>query len=224
MRKLIFALGCIFLIILVIATGVFAFLFFRSQTELSDKSKTLADTMNENAQLQSELLNLEASETDDGDTLRFEDTGSDILVEYPKTWELTISTDISEDFATEPYERVITEYDVNLQKGTTTLSFSRILGAVDGFGSGLKESEYQVVDLNDNLVRFALAGSNEWTYTEKINCADIELFLEESPTNYDVCVGSFFPNFANLGATQANITTSDNAILAEADEIVLSTQ
>lgn len=225
MRKILFGIFFTLFIVFIIATIVFGFLFFRTQATLNDREVSLARANDRILSLEAEQSTDLPTENTETGLLIFEDVGADILIRYPSSWDLVVDTDMSEEFAYEPvYGRILQDYDIVLSKDTVSLEFNRILGAVDGFGSGIKASEYEIVEVSDSIVRYSELGTNIWSYVETIDCDEIEMFLDESPESYDLCVGSFFPGFANIGAADVTIITSDELVLSEADAIVLSTQ
>lgn len=222
-RIIIFScLGILFLLGLV-STTVFAVLYINSQNELKLKDTSLALCNSQKSQDSC----VEEEDISESLEYTFTDDGQDISITYPTTWTGILTTTISPEFAYEPvYGRIATGYEYNLTKSGVNLKFQKLMGAVDGFPSGLSSTEHDWAEVSGtNILRFSSKGENNWRYAEIIDCStlvDGPFFTAEELASFDVCIGSFFPGFGNLGANIVTIQTSNSTLLLEADLIVKS--
>lgn len=222
MKRFLLGILITLLLVFIATTAIFAFLFFRTQTDLNSRNTELSNSLLEIEDLDSDTSGLNEIPSE---LITFEDVGADIIIEYPSSWNLIVDTDMSEEFAYEPvYGRILEDYDITLDKAGGNIVFDRILGAIDGFGSGLKESSSDIFEVTDSIVRYATKGESDWSYAKLISCSDIEMFLDEPASDYDFCIEPFFSDIANIGATQVTVSSSNADVLLEADSIVISTQ
>lgn len=216
-------LGCLVILFLagLVSTTIFVVLYLNSQNEIKLKDVQIAAC--QNAENKEQNICPEIPEEED---LAFTDIGQNIEVLYPSSWVGVLNTEISDDFAYEPiYGRVISVYEYTLTKASTNIKFEKVLPAVDGFPSGLTSEEYNWVEISGtNVLRFASIGSNTWKYVSKIDCESLgePFFTEEEVANFDMCIGSFFPGFGTLGASNVTVQSSSEDLLSEADLIVKS--
>lgn len=217
MKKFLTGMTVMFIVILLISTGAFAYLFFSQSTKAGVLELQVESLQNTLASLESE----EGDTSPESNTTKFVDIGMEINLEYPLSWTMELNTQSTDDFVYEPiYGRVIEKYELILVKNATELKFTKILGAVDGFPAGFNDSEMDYIDLGNNLMRISENGANEWSYVQKLACSDYtgEPF---DMSEYDICYANFFPGFGKY-ANYAGINSSDLTLLSEADNIVLS--
>jgi len=208
----------VFLLILVLilgaGSGIFGYLYYTKNNEYNDLLTRVNDG--------TEVVGSETDTTVSGPvSVTFEDTPLEVSFQYPSTWKLVLGTNVSEDFAYEPvYGRLLQNYKATLKKGTSTLTFEKILGAVDGFPTTVDKSTIDFEEVEGNLVRYKQPSESKWKYVQVLNCDDFsELF--GAPAASDTCVSTFYSGFGNW-ANIAYVTASNEADLAEADQIVIS--
>jgi len=223
--KRIIIFGCIGVLFLVglISTTIFAVLYLNSQNEIKVKNAELA-SCNTDKVIPTEVTCPTPTTGTTENT--FIDNGQSIEVRYPTSWTGVLTTNITDDYAYEPeYGRVITKYDYTLTKSGTSLKFSRIMGAVDGFPSGLKVATHDWFEIpGTDVLRYSDKDQNVWQYVSKIDCAEIgePFFTPVEVASFGVCIASFFPGFGVSGASVATINSLNATILGEADLIVKS--
>lgn len=223
MKKLFRACVTLLFIILVVTSTVLGILLYLKNTETLTLAADKANLDNRIKLLESQLSELQANNTDS--TIKFEDTGLDIEIEYPNDWIAELNSKITNEYADEPvYGPIIQGYEFTLVKGDAELKFEKIMGAIDGFPSGLVNGTDSFEILGDDLVRVKGNG-NSWRYVQRLDCSDFDddgaiINLSDA----DECVSSFLGGFGNNRfASIANITATDENLIKEADEIVKST-
>lgn len=215
LKKIIF-IGII--ILLIIFTTIFAVLFILKNNEVNKLNQDLASAVVQ--------LNTKKDDTKDectqvcNEDRIFKDVALNISITYPSSWSSKFNSALTSEFTYDPEYGVLAKgrYTFTLSKNGNDLKFEKILGAVDGFPSGLKTGEY--VDLGNNLLRIKNGETSTWQYVSKIDCSTVEELIEVSDPL--VCYGSFFPGFGDTHASILYIDTDDSSILKETDKIALS--
>ncbi len=220
-----------FILFVIAATvaGIVGFLYYQ-------KDKDFSDQQDENASLQEKIDELEAGSPADcpdvgtsecvGKDIIFEDKGRGIKVTFPPTWKQSLNTEIGEDFIY-PEDgsssgKIISGYELTLSKGTTKMIFSKVLQAIDGFPNGFSESDYEIVEVSSDLIRYRANGETVWRYADVVDCASLDADLFGDLTGSDYCASPFFPGFGD-SANSLIIEGNPNAsVLNEADEIAIS--
>ena len=210
-------LGLISLVFLVVAI-VLGVLLIQSNNQIS-KLKADLEAMGVETDLKSDdVIPEEDTDSETVEPMTFVDTGLDINIDYPSDWEFELDTEVSDDFVDSAFKSIQT-YNLTFSKGGSEILFSAFFGATGDLGVGYSEDEYDVVVLNDEMIRVRQNGQDSWKYVYNVDCADV-LDLQPGVT---VCgTGGFFPGFSNQGANTASFTTDSDALLEEADAIILS--
>jgi hypothetical protein len=93
------------------------------------------------------------------------------------------------------------------------------LGAIDGFPSGFKNGDYEVVEVGSDIIRIK-NDLGEWGYVIKLEdeeCSQAPIGL----TDFDVCYSPFSPSFGKF-ANNVTVVSDSEDLLKMADEIVLN--
>lgn len=220
--KLFLTLIVLLLIIGISALGVFYYMKYTEAQNLQSKLNTANLKLTD---AEAKVAELESKAGTTSGNLTFSDSGLEFDVKYPSGWELSANTKL-EDKTTFPV--VITGYALILKKDTSTLTFSKLLGGVGDMGTIYKTSEFDVVELKDatgdsvDVLRVSEKGKNEWKYVTKVDCSDVP--DESLVAAGDLCgAGGFFSGFGGVGASTARLVASDEKVIKEADQIVIST-
>lgn len=208
-------LGFISFVFLIVAV-VLGLLLVQSNNQIS-KLKADLEAMGVETDLKADDIILE-EDTDTVETMTFIDNGLDIDIDYPSDWEFELDTQVSEDFVDSAFKSIQT-YNLTFSKEGSEILFSAFFGATGDLGVGYSEDEYDVVVLNDEMIRVRQNGEDSWKYLYNVDCADV-MDLQPGVT---VCgTGGFFPGFSNQGANTASFTADSDELLEEADAIILS--
>lgn len=220
-----------FILFVVSATvaGIVGFLYYQ-------KGKDFNDLNDDNTALQQKIDDLEAgspadcpevsgTECVDKDIV-FKDVGRDISVTFPSSWKQSLNTELSEDFIY-PEDgsssgKIISLYELTLSKGTTKMIFSKVLQAIDGFPSGFSESDYEIVEVNSDVIRYRANGETVWRYADVVDCASLDADLFGDLTGSDYCASPFFPGFGDSANSLIIEGNPSESVLSEADEIAIS--
>jgi hypothetical protein len=223
LTRLFLTLLVLVLLIGLSALGVFYYLKY---TEAMNLQSELNTTKIQLTDANSKVAELEASGAVGNKDLTFSDSGLEFDIKYPAGWTMEANTKL-EDKNASPV--VITGYSLTLEKGTSTLMFSKILGGVGDMAVVYKSSEYDVVELKDasndslEILRVSKKDEDKWRYVSKVDCDDVP--EEETVETGDFCgAGGFFSGFGErVGASTVALTSSDEEVIKEADKIVIST-
>lgn len=213
----------IFLVLIIVlgaASGIFGYLYFNKVNEYNN---LLATSLEQNNS-ENTTNNAENSSGNNSDTqmIKFQDISLDINLEYPSTWKLALDTKVSDDFAYDPvYGRIIQQYKATLTKGSSVVTFEKILGAVDGFPNKIKPASLDYLKVNDKLVRYKQSSETKWKYVQLVNCDDVAELFTDSVSSDEVCVSTFYDGFGNY-ANISYVTPSSELDLTEADQIAVS--
>ncbi len=208
MRKVLFIVLAIFLLIALIASGVLGYMTYKLNTDLTTSKSEVSALNNQVAQALQACQDKKVS---------FDDVGMKVAFEYPISWKLVADIGTAQVPPPEP------KYVITVVKGDTTLKFTKLLGGVGDIPEGLQAEKHDFVVLNgDKIVRYKLKTSATWLYGAKVSCALAQEIDPQIKVN-DTCIEHFFPGFSPTGfATQASLTGADATSLIEADQIVLS--
>ncbi len=204
----------IFFLILIVVLGTSAgILGYLYSTKNSDYNKLLAESMLKPEEPTVETVSKQISFTDESLEINFK---------YLDTWNLSLDTKVSEDFAYDPvYGRVLQQYQATLTKGTSALEFKKVLGAVDGFPNKVKEADMDFVKVNTKLVRYKEKSETKWRYAEELDCADFADYFGSPAASDEICVSTFYPGFG-IYANTATVSSTKSEDLVEADAIAVS--
>lgn len=213
-----------FIVFLSVLCTILVVLYLQQGTELKTLKVTEQDSREELARVieENEILEEQSQEA----LITYTDAGMSVHITYPISWLLSTNNQITEDIGNvgSEYGPVITTYEVTLSKNGNNATFSKILGGVGGVDFGLNPSEYDLEVISGtivNLVRYSLAGENNWNYAAQTDCAEIPTDLVNGA---EVCISPFFPGFGT--ATFASVVRAegitDSGILEELDAIVLT--
>lgn len=208
-------------LVAIAAAAIFGYLFFTGQNALNQAKQ---DKLNGDVQ----IAGLQQTVTDLSKPRTFTDTVLGMNATYPFDWVPTMNTNITDKFATEGAVSgpILGGYGWTFIKGDATLTMNKILGGVGGRGLFVDPATYDMQILTSSkgdIVRYSLKGKNEWAYVTKADCKD---FDEAAGKADAVCTGILFSknDTANLPTEVELKGTSDAALIAEADQIVMSTQ
>lgn len=208
----------ILIFILLLLIGILVILLIKSASDTAQLQATINSEMQEFSDAASSDTALEVEDVPAITTKHFVDVGLGINIAYPSDWEWVLDTQVSEDFAEMSAYKSMETYSLDFTKGTNTIAFSAIFGAVGDIGMQYPESEYDVVVLTSDVIRVKQIGESAWRYLSQIDCEDSMDWDGET----EVCgAGGFFPGFAEGGASTVSFTGSDS-LLEEVDAIVLT--
>lgn len=181
------------------------------------------------ADLQADITALAQNTNPDGTkSLRYRDSGMDVSIDYPSDWSLVNQIEAKgygenmDSSGEEIIGPIFTKYQTEFSKGSTKITFSKMLGGVGAITQLVDETKYDLVIVKDGqLGRIKLKSETSWMYVEIIPDAVNE--CQGDSTNGTVCYGPFFPGFGTEKyASSAKVVGTDAEALKVADQIAVS--
>lgn len=218
----VFNIFCIFLIIILLFVSVGLGLLLVQSNNINkalqeENDTTLSENDNNTVEEDSEVSEEDMEDSDTvtaatPTTVSYGDSSIGLSFDFPSTWSVGADFDLVDDGS--GTDRLLDFYKVELTKGTSALAFRFVFLATGIYGSTFLESEYEIVELGNNVLRTKAAGEDLWVYAQKIECTEMTGFAE----------------YCGLPAFRSStdriygivLNSNDAAVIEEADGIALS--